>query len=177
MNTAKLEYDFSEETNLIICDFERKIEREKKEISKVTKKKLKFINKLIGRYNDILEIAKSDTISNKYKIVVVRGKKNIVSKYQIRNSDIAQIKRAIQTNSFDNKAEYKRIEEEGEFKRKKRYKPYRIKRLARLLKAAKETDYNLFQSFIKIPDVNYTLEIIKKDEFGDLSVFMGKKDT
>lgn len=176
MNTAKLKYDFSEETNLIILDFERKLERERKEVSKVTKNKLKFINKLISRYNAIIEIAKSDINLNKYKVIVVNGKKNIVSKYQIRNSDITQIKHAIQTNSFDNKAEYKRVEEDGEIKRKKRYKPYRIKRLARLLKAAKETDYSLFQNFIKIPDVNYALEIIKKDEFGDLSIFMGRKN-
>lgn len=175
MNTAKLKYGFSDETNLIIMDFEKKLEKEKKEISKITKNKLKFINKLISRYNEILEIAKNNTNLN--KIVIINGRKSMISKYDVRNSDIKQIKRAIQTNSFDNKAEYKRVECNGSITRKKRYKPYRIKRLARLLKAAKETDYNLFQNFIKIPDVNYALEVIRKNEFGDLDIFMGKRNS
>ncbi len=164
--------EFSTETNLIILDYERKLNIEKRDFSKITKSKLDFVYKLISRYDDILEISKEN--NKEYKVVVINGKKNIVSKYRIKTSDINQLKNAISSNSFDNKAEYKRVEEAGKIIRKKRYKPYRIKRLARLLKAAKDKDYNLFINFIKIPDVNHALEVIKANEFGDLDVFMGK---
>lgn len=168
--------EFTAETNNLICDIEKKYSREKKVKSKVTSKKLKDINRLVKRYNDILEEAQSK-LSNKdsYKVVYVKGKKHLVPKFSIRQGDIAQVKEAVRSNSFDNLAEYKKVEENGVVLRKKRYKPYRIKRFARLLKAAKETDYNLFENFIKIPDVNHVLEVIMKNEFGDLDVYMGLK--
>lgn len=171
MNNTKKE--FSTETNAIILDYQRKLNIEKRDHSKITKSKLEFTNKLISRYNEILESAREN--SKEYKVVYINGKINLVSKYSIKTSDIIQIKNAINNNSFDNKAEYKRVEKSGKIIRKKRYKPYRIKRLARLLKAAKDKDYNLFINFIKIPDVNHALEVIKQNEFGDLDVYMGKK--
>ncbi len=168
--------EFTLETSYLIYDLEKKIARERKEKSKITTKKLKNVNKLIKRYNDILIEAKNNLkYSECYKVLYLNGKKNIISKFDTRPSDIKQVIEAIKNNSFDNLAEYKQVEENGVMLRKKRYKPYRIKRFARLLKAAKETDYNLFKNFLKIPDVNHTLEVIMKNEFGDLDIYMGNK--
>lgn len=169
--------EFTLETNCLIYDLEKKYAREKKEKSKITRKKIKNINKLIKRYNDILsESQRKLNTEERYKVLYLKGQRTVVSKFGIRQGDIRQVIEAIRTNSFDNLAEYKQVEIDGVIIRKKRYKPYRIKRFARLLKAAKESDYNLFENFIKIPDVNNVIEIIMQNEFGDLDVYMGNKD-
>lgn len=170
MNTSQ---EFTRETYSLIFDMEEKSQRERRCQAEITANDIRFINLLIKRYDEIVEKAKSKA-TQKEKTLYVNGKKYKISRYHNRGNDIREINKAVLHNSFDNKAEYKCIIEDSCPKRKKRFKAYRIKRFARLLKVAKETDGTLFANFIKIPDVKYTLRVIEKNEFGDLDIYLGK---
>lgn len=161
---------FSNETKSLILDLEEKCEKEEWSEREVTEEQLDFADVLIKRYDEVFGCTFDYSKCRKIRIY---GQKYSVIPEMSR--EIKAVIKAINTNSFDNRAVYKRYEENGQYKRKKTYKPYRIKRLAQMLKFAKEANYTLFENFIKIPDVSYALNVIKSNRFGELDVYMGAK--
>lgn len=165
----KQNYHFTKETMALIKDIEEDCKKEEKCLRSVTKEELEFIDKLIERYDEVF----GDTFDGLYEEVCIYGQTYLILPEMAR--EIKEVVKAINTNSFDNRAEYKCYEENGVIKRRKTYKPYRIKRLAQMLRVAKEANYTLFENFIKIPDVYYALTVIKNNRFGYLDIYMGTK--
>ena len=165
----KRNYQFTKETESLIKEVEDEIKKEERNVKCITKEELDFANKLIKRYDEVF----GETFDGEYEEVWIYGEKYLILPEMTR--EIKEVVKAINTNSFDNRACYKCYEENGEIRRKKAYKPYRIKRLAQMLRVAKEANYTLFESFIKIPDVYYVLNVIKANRFGYLDIYMGIK--
>lgn len=161
---------FTSETKNLIADLERKCSKEEKNKKEITKEQLDFINILIQRYEEAFPECYDKSL---YQEICIYGQYYLIRPEMVR--EIKEVVKAVNKNSFDNRGVYRRYELNGEVKRKKSYKPYRIQRLARMLKIAKEANYALFESFIKIPDVYYTLNVIKSNRFGELDKYMGVK--
>lgn len=164
------EYNFTTETNSLISKVEKEIKREEKTLKAVTKEQLDFIDILIKRYDEVFGYLFD---KRTYEEINIYGQTYSIAPEMTR--EVRAVVKAINTNSFDNRAVYKRYEENGQIKRRKTYKPYRIKRLAQMLKAAKEANNALFENFIQIPDVYYALNVIKCNRFGELDVYLGAK--
>lgn len=166
----KRSYQFTTETQDLITDLEKKYKRKKKKEKKITQELLDFVNALIGKYDELF----SDRYSkSQYTEICICGQTYEVLPEMIR--ELKEVIKAVGKNSFDNMPVYRCIEENGEMKRVKTFKQYRIQRLAKILKVAREADYALFESFIKIPDVYYTLNVIKSNKFGELDKYFGLK--
>lgn len=161
---------FTEETKSLILDMEKKLKKEEKHTRNISEEQLDFIDILIKRYDEVFGTIFDYT---KYRTVCIYGQSYYILPEMSR--EIKAVVDAINANAFDNRAVYKRYEENGTFKRQKTYKPYRIQRLVRMLKVSKEANYTLFENFVKIPDVSYALNAIKNDRFGQLDVYMGAK--
>lgn len=163
-------YQFTEETKILIADSEKQFKKERRKQRKVTKEQLEFIDVLIARFDEAFPGYYDRRFCQE---ICIYGQEYLIMPEMAR--EVKEIVKAINKNAFDNKAVYKRFEENGQYRRKKTFKPYRIQRLARMLKIAKEVNTTLFENFIKIPDVCYTLDVIKSNQFGELDVYMGVK--
>ena len=147
------DYEFSEETKLIIEEYERKIRVKQVKLPKERMdNRIRWVQNLISEY---------DRSEQEYNMVL-----------RIQNSH--KYVKAI-WNALDHGKLPENIKAEIKPKRYKDQKRCNVKQISKvihLLKEAQTMGKKAFEKFLFIPDVNYILNVIEKNAFHDIEYLL-----
>lgn len=147
------ENEFSEETMLVIEEYERKFRTNQVKLPKErVENRIKWIQELIAEYDaSEKEYNMLERQKNSHKYIKAIWKTLDCGKLPL------EIKNSVKPIKYGNA---------------KRCNVKQISKMIHILKEAKNMGKKAFNKFILIPDVNYILNVIEKNEFKDLEYLL-----